>query len=312
MNLQKLKFAIEIEKTSSITQAAKNLYLSQPNLSKSIKELEAEIGIEIFTRTTKGVEATNDGKQFLSHAKSILNQMEILEEIYCTHKEDSFNFKISVPRTTYLSSGFSDFINNINNNLPINIQYRETSNENTINDVISGNCHIGIIRYQKIYETYFLNLLKENNLNYELLWSFKMQILMSKNHPLAKLSDIPYDLLKDYIEIIHGDFQIPNNYREDILPEQSFSTPKNCIYVYDRGTQYDFLQQIKGTYKWASPVPEIELERYDLVQKNCKAADINMDIIIYKNKNDLKPYEIDFIKRAKKIINSELLNFLEN
>lgn len=311
MNLQKLKFAVEIEKTSSITQAAKNLYLSQPNLSKSIKELESEIGIEIFSRTTKGVEPTPEGKQFLSHAKSILKQIDILEDIYCTPKEDDFQFKISVPRTTYISTGFCDFINSANqkNNTPINVQYRETSNESTISNISSGNCDIGIIRYQKIYEPYFLNLLKEHNLDYEVLWTFKMRLLMSVNHPLAKYEVVPYELLKDYIEIIHGDFQIPTNYTDN--DNLQIHKPKNRIYVYDRGSQYDFLKQIEGAYKWASPVPETELERYDLVQKSCNEADINIDMVIYKNKSTLKPYEMNFIKKTKCVIEKELRNFKE-
>ena len=96
MNLQQLKQVIEVEKTASITQAAKNLYMGQPNLSKSIKELEKEIGITLFRRTVKGVEATSEGLQFLRHAKEITKKMEELETIYKPNQEKAFQFKISV------------------------------------------------------------------------------------------------------------------------------------------------------------------------------------------------------------------------
>ena len=71
MNLLHLKYAVEIEKTGSITKAANNLFMGQPNLSKAIKELENEIGITIFRRTTKGVAPTEKGGEFLGYAKAV-------------------------------------------------------------------------------------------------------------------------------------------------------------------------------------------------------------------------------------------------
>lgn len=82
MNLQHLKYAVEVEKTGSITQAAENLYMGQPNLSKAIKELEGTLGVILFKRTSKGVLPTAQGKEFLRYAKSILDQVERMEELY--------------------------------------------------------------------------------------------------------------------------------------------------------------------------------------------------------------------------------------
>ena len=55
MNIQYLKYAIEVEKNKSISKAAKNLYMGQPNLSRAIKELEDSLGIIIFERKSKGI-----------------------------------------------------------------------------------------------------------------------------------------------------------------------------------------------------------------------------------------------------------------
>ena len=52
MNLTHLKYALEVEKTGSITKAAENLFMGQPNLSRVIKDLEDETGIRIFSRTS--------------------------------------------------------------------------------------------------------------------------------------------------------------------------------------------------------------------------------------------------------------------
>ena len=64
MNTLHLKYVAEVAKTGSITQAAENLFMAQPNLSKAIKELEETLGISIFRRTSKGVVLTEKGEEF--------------------------------------------------------------------------------------------------------------------------------------------------------------------------------------------------------------------------------------------------------
>lgn len=296
MNLQQLKQIIEVEKTASITQAAKNLYMGQPNLSKSIKELENELGIILFKRTVKGVEATAEGLQFLRHAKEITTKMEELEAIYKPTHEKNFHLKLSVPRATYISLTFSKFLNQINKKQAIDIQYKETNSLEIINDVANGESNFGVIRYQDIYQDYFMNLLKENHLQFEELNSYRMCLLMSKHHPLATYTTIPYLTLTKYIELVHGDFQVPALSPEKIEKMRKLNEPQKRIRIYDRASQFDLLQNVEGTYLWVSPLPFNEIAKYDLIQKECSDAGINKDIIIYHAKENLSEYELQFIK----------------
>ena len=103
MNIQYLKYAIEVEKNKSISKAAKNLYMGQPNLSRAIKELEDSLGIVIFERTSKGIAVTPNGEEFLQYAKRILSQIDELEEIYKTGKSDKQQFSACVPRAGYIA-----------------------------------------------------------------------------------------------------------------------------------------------------------------------------------------------------------------
>ena len=75
-NILHLKYAVEIEKTGSITKAAENLYMGQPNLSRAIRELEESLGITIFMRSSRGVVPTEQGREFLNYARNILAQIE--------------------------------------------------------------------------------------------------------------------------------------------------------------------------------------------------------------------------------------------
>ncbi|MEG0229943.1 MAG: LysR family transcriptional regulator, partial [Oscillospiraceae bacterium] len=208
MNIQQMRYVLEVEKTGSITKAANNLFMGQPNLSKTIKDLENELGINIFKRTPKGVEPTAKGGEFLSYAKHIVSQIDELESLYHNEYENSININISVPRSTYIGAAFSKFLNDndITDNLNkdrLQLHYKETNASTAISDVISGESEIGIIRYQEPYEEYFLTQLKDHNLDYKLIKQYTLNIIMSENHPLAALEEIPFHELSSYIEIVH-------------------------------------------------------------------------------------------------------------
>ena len=76
MNTLYFRYAVEIERAGSITQAAQNLYMAQPNLSKAIKDLEEDLGYEIFKRGAGGIKVTEKGSEFLYHAHKMLEQLD--------------------------------------------------------------------------------------------------------------------------------------------------------------------------------------------------------------------------------------------
>ena len=86
MTLQQLKYIIKIVECGSITEAAKKLFITQPSLSSSVKELEKELGFELFSRSAKGISLTVDGAEFLSYARQVVEQEELLEQRYLGKK----------------------------------------------------------------------------------------------------------------------------------------------------------------------------------------------------------------------------------
>ncbi|MDF2675119.1 MAG: LysR family transcriptional regulator [Clostridiales bacterium] len=302
MNLLYLKYIVEVEKTNSITKAAQNLFMGQPNLSRAIRDLEKEIGITIFKRTTKGVEPTIKGAEFLSYTKAILSQINELESLYKPCESDGIKFNISVPRATYVSVAFSEFVNSLKEEEEINIFFKETNSIGAINDVTNGDSSLGIIRYQKLYESYFLSFLKDSDLESETIWEFDLCLLMSKEHPLAHVEDISYYDLCDYIEIVHGDFQVPSLSPSEIKKDCNTQLPSKIIHIYERGSQFDLLQRVKGSFMWVSPIPEDVLMKHNMILRKTYAGSlVNKDILIYKQNHILTPYEKLFISMVKKI-----------
>lgn len=302
MNLLHLKYAVEVEKTASITQAATNLYMNQPHLSKAIRELEKNLNITIFNRTSKGVIPTNKGKEFLSYAKKILEQIDEIESLYTPSQEKKLKINISVPRASYVSFAFIKFIKTLDITKKIDINYRETNSNFVIKNIIEQENNLGIIRYLLEDESYYLNLIKENNLKYEYLWDFKYLILISKENLLSNEKKINNDLLKNYTEIIYGDSSEHSNltsYNENI------EISKNKISIYDRASQFGLLRQVPTTFMQVSPLPCELLTEFSLIQKtNDDSKNIYRDIIIYKKNYKLTNEDTGFINNLKSVINN--------
>ena len=304
MNIQYLKYVVEVDKMGSINKAAKNLYMGQPNLSAAIKELEKELGISIFYRSKKGVFATKEGEKFLFHAKKIISQVNELKSLYKPNTSNlPIHFSIAACRATYITIAISNFINNLKNKKGMTVNFNETNSLNVINEVANGNAEIGIIRYQNIHENYFASLLKSKNLIFEPLWEFKMLLTFSENHPLALKKKIKAEMLKKYIEIIQGDIKIPVEKNNKTI--NSYQTSPQSISVYDRGSHINLLVNVNEAFMWVPILPENILKRNRLTQRECTDLQIiTKDILVYSAERKQSNYIKNFISSLKKVINN--------
>lgn len=302
MNIQYLKYVVEVDKTGSINKAAKNLYMGQPNLSAAIKELEKELGISIFYRSKKGVFATKEGEKFLFHAKKIISQVNELKSLYKPNTSNlPIHFSIAACRATYITIAISNFINNLKNKKGMTVNFNETNSLNVINEVANGNAEIGIIRYQNIHENYFASLLKSKNLIFEPLWESKLFLTFSENHSLISEKEIKSEMLKKYIEIVQGDMKVPVDKSSKL--SNSYQPFPQSISVYDRGSHVNLLVNVKEAFMWVPILPENILKRNKLVQREC--ADLKIitkDILIYSLEREQSIYIKNFISSLKESI----------
>lgn len=304
MNVVHLKYAVEVEKTGSISQAAENLYMAQPNLSKAIKELENNLGIKIFKRTSRGVVVTKKGSEFLSYAKGIVEQLDQIEELYQRNKTDKISFGICTPRASYITHAFTNFINKVDKDQGIQIQFKETGTIDAINNVIDGEEELAIIRYPVIHQDYFSGLIQQKDIECSSIFEFQYQVLMSQQHPMVQKPVLSLEDLEDYIEVIHGDTTMPYlSVKENLKENGSLAEGKREIYVYERGSQFDILCNVPNSYMWVSPIPQDLLERNRLVQKPCAAADRTYrDSIIYHKNMKSNPMLQDFLDEINSTI----------
>ncbi len=305
MNLLHLKYAVEIEKTGSITKAANNLFMGQPNLSKAIKELEAEIGITIFRRTTKGVVPTEKGGEFLGYAKAVLDQFDEMVSLYKPKAENEIRFSISAPRASYITKAFTNFVSLLDNDKDISINFKETNSMDAVNNIINFDFKLGIIRYQNIHEKQYFAMLDGKNLKYRPLWEFEYRLITKADGPIAKKARdgvISYGDLEEFIEIVHGDISVPSLSFAKASKAGAPEHKKKRIYVYERGSQFDLLGALDNTYMWVSPMPRSALDRIGLVQlKTNVPYKINKDVLIYPRNYRLSRLDELFIAELERV-----------
>lgn len=284
MKLQQLEYVIAIAQAGSITGAAKKLYQAQPNISIALKELESQLGIQIFWRTPNGMILTPEGEEFFLRAKKIVSEVHSLESEFIDKTESTVAFKVATTRSSYVTAAVGHWINTLNKEgKKYSVHFIETNTHRVIEDTGSGKVDIGVIRVPAGQTKLYEQQLATKNLTETVLLEFPMRVLMRATHPLASYKDVPYEELRKYPEIIHGDEDV-NIFRKTFInPEYDADNFDKTIYVYDRGSKITMLETIENSYMWVSPVPYSTFADGKMVLRNSSYACIpNRDLIIFK------------------------------
>ena len=289
MNIKHFQYLIEIERVRSISQAAENLYIGQPNLSRILKEIEVDVGFPIFLRTTHGVRPTERGATFLQHARNILREMESIQ-MMSPHQMVEDRLRICIPRSASSFRIVADYLHDFCKDQKLNVVIRECHAKRTLDLLTGGHAEIGIIRFREGYEEYFQEVAATANLTFRTLAYYDDIILMHKNHPLAFKDKVRAEDLNKWTEIVHGD-----NY---ILPQSDEEKVRSQIYTVDRKAQLTLLEAIHGSYMWSVPQSQEELKAGNLVQKICVGYTKRYcEALVYNHQHTMNSLESTLLTR---------------
>ena len=292
-----MKHALEVAKAGSLSKASEKLLIAAPNISRSIKELESDLGITIFDRTQNGMKLTPQGEEFINYAKSILGQIDEVEQFYKTGAPKKQKFSISVPRACYISEAFAEFSKTLSKD-PAEVFYKETNSQRTIQNLLNHDYKLGIIRYAENYDRYFKTMLEEKGFRYELVTEFTYSLIMSAESPLAAKETITFEDLRSYIEIAHADPYVPSMALSKVVKEELPDNIDRRIFIFERASQFDLLSMNPETFMWVSPAPEKLLARYNLVQRSCaENKKVYKDVLIYRTGYRLSELDRQFITK---------------
>ena len=299
MTLQQLKYAVAVADTRNITEASRRVFISQPSLTAAIRELEEEMGITIFSRSNKGVTITNEGDEFLSYARQVLEQANLLEDRYKGSGSGNTIFSVSCQHYSFAVNAFVDVIRQFGGN-EYDFTLRETQTHEIIEDVAHLKSEVGVMYLSSRNENVISKLIKKNNLIFEPLFMTQLHVFISKKNPLAnkkkiKLTDLaPYP----YLTYEQGDFN-SFYFAEEPLTEIDFDCPKN-IQVRDRATLFNLLIGLDG-YTICSGVISHELNGPEIIARPLAVDDIMTVGLITRKGMALSRYAEAYIKAIKSV-----------
>ena len=261
MTLQQLKYVTTIANIGSISEAAKRLFVSQPSLTKAIKELEKEMGITIFDRTNKGITVSKEGERFLGYARQVLEQAALLEEQYKSQSGGKKQFSVSTQHYSFAVNAFVELLKGAGID-QYDVSLRETQTYEIIDDVAHMKSEIGLLFYNDFNRPVLEKLIHTNELTFTELFTAHPHIFIGKNHPLANKDVVSMDELEKYpyISFEQGD------HNSFYFSEEIFSTvvrPKH-IRVRDRASLFSLLLGLDG-YTVSSGVIDEEVNGENII-----------------------------------------------
>ncbi len=261
MTIQQLRYAAETAACESLTEAARRLYVSQPSLTKSIHDLEDEIGLSLFVRSNRGVSVSRDGETFLRFARQVLDQMSLLEQQYGVKRQVRPTFCVSTQHYAFAVNALVDLINTCTDDA-YDFRLRETQTYEIVEDVASCRSELGVLYLDRFNESVLGKILKERNLTFTPLFATRPHVFITKSHPLAgklavslaELTDYPY---LSFEQGTHNSFY----FSEEVFA--SVARPKNIL-VRDRATLFNLLRGLNG-YTISSGILDPGLNGDDIV-----------------------------------------------
>ena len=184
MNIQQLRYVVAIANSGTFREAAEKMYVSQPSLSISVRDLEKELGFKIFRRTSSGTFLTRRGMEFYEKAQELVKGFDVFQNQYANPEEEKKEFSISSQHYDFLPPVITQF----SVLYPENKNFRifESTTVQILDEVAQGHSELGIIYLNKQNTKGIMQRVDKLGLEVVDLIPFQTHIYLRKGHPLAK------------------------------------------------------------------------------------------------------------------------------
>ena len=243
MNITQLRYVLEAASSASMREAATKLYITQPALSSSIGELENELGFPIFERTNKGISLTSGGREFITYAKKVLGQYEILEDRFLSKDSGKERFSVSTQHYRFAIRAFAEVIKGADPERYV-FSIHETKTRDVLEDVRTLRSEVGIVSFSGANEEVIRKLLKEYQLSFQPLMKKDTFAYVWHDHPLASRKEISLEELDDHPCVAFDQSDDSRFYlTEEAMSDRDF---KKLIKSDDRATTMELLAELHG------------------------------------------------------------------
>lgn len=297
MTINQLKYVLMIAASSSMREAAARLYISQPALTAAVSDLEDEIGICIFERNNKGVRVSEEGREFIDHAKKTVSQFRILEERFLSNSVGKEHFSVSSQHYNFAVHAFAEMIKKYDPD-SYGFSFHETRTMEVLNDIKSLKSEVGILSYSESSENIIKSLFKKNDLEFVPLMKKETFAYFWKDNPLAKEKEVSLSQLDELPCIT---FEQGSD--EDFcLSEEALGNmdhPK-MIKSDDRATSMELIAELGGYSIGSGMLSEKSSILDGLVSVKLKEEDVLTIGYIYRKNSRLSQFAESFIEELEK------------
>lgn len=243
MTITQLRYVIAISQANSMNEAARQLFISQPSLSASLKDLEEEIGIELFRRTNRGVMVTPEGEEFLGYARQVVEQYQLMEVRYVEKKEIKKKFSVSMQHYTFAVNAFVEMVKQFGMD-EYEFAIHEEKTYEVIEDVKNFKSEIGILYLNDFNRKVLTKLFQESGLEFHEILKCGVYVYLWKGHPLAQREEIALEELEQYpcLSFEQGDYN-SFYFSEEVLSTYEY---KQHIKANDRATLLNLMVGLNG------------------------------------------------------------------
>lgn len=243
MTIQQLKYVITVAEKGSITEAAKDLYISQPSLSGAIKEVEKEVDLTIFNRCRAGVALTTEGMEFLGYARQVVQEMELLESRYIDNRPEKIRFCVSTQHYTFAANAFVELVQQFGQER-YEFILNETQTHQIIEDVRNRFSDLGILYLSQSNESVLRKSFEEYGLDFHELFTAAPHVFLRREHPLAKRENATLKNLQPYprLSFVQGAYG-SSNFAEELFSNEIVD---KSIKISDRAAIVNFMIGLDG------------------------------------------------------------------
>ena len=243
MTLTQLQYAVTIAKTKSMNQAANELFVSQPALSGAMKELEEELGTQLFIRNNRGIVITTEGEEFLSYARQMVELGNLVEERFVNKSITRKKFSVSMQHYTFAVEAFIELAKKFSIG-EYELAVHETKTHEVIENVKNYRSEIGVLYITSFNEKAIRKILEEAELEFIPLYDCGICVYLSSSHPLADREKITMEELAEYpcLSFEQGD-RNSFYFAEEVLSTLEY---KQIIKADDRATMLNLMTGLNG------------------------------------------------------------------
>lgn len=199
MKIEQIRYVLEIYKTGSISKAAQKFYMSRPNMSNSVRNLENEVGFEILERSVDGVKFTKKGQAFIRHCMNIIKEVDEIQEL--AEEKARLQFGVVNPNCPPAEEAFIKLCRAMEAKEELSryqlSMYREYQYESMVL-LNRRKADIAITVSKDLSAPSLLREMSERGLEYKKLWDAPCNVNLSVNHPLADDPDFRLQKLRNY------------------------------------------------------------------------------------------------------------------